>query len=129
MRVSFIIPLHNEEKNCHLAIERIVKFAKKNSLDYEIIPVDDRSTDKTPLILKDIASKNRSVRPLFRRDDGREKGNTMGQALLDGTANARGGYIIWTMGDMADSVATYKDIIKKLKEGYDLVFGSRYMTG
>ena len=52
MTVSFIIPFHNEEKNCRPAIERIVKFAGKNRLKYEVIPVDDRSTDKTTLILK-----------------------------------------------------------------------------
>jgi len=129
MTVSFIIPFHNEEKNCRPAVERIVKFAGKNGLNYEIIPVDDRSTDKTTLILKEIAGNNSKIKPVFRRDDGREKGNTMGKALIDGTDKAKGDYVIWTMGDLADSTVTYKHIIDKLAGGFDLVFGSRYMPG
>lgn len=129
MSVSFVIPFHNEEKNCRPALERITKFAAKNHLKFEIIPVDDRSTDKTTLILKEVASKKNNVKPVFRRDDGREKGNTMGKALIEGTRKAKGEYIIWTMGDLADSTTTYKDIIEKLSDGFDMVFGSRYMTG
>ena len=129
MKVSFIIPLHNEEKNCLPAITRIVNFAVKNRLNYEIIPVDDRSFDKTGSLLKKIASKNSKIKPFFRKEDGKEKGNTMGKALIEGTQNAKGDYIIWTMGDLADSTDTYKDIIGKLNSNYDLVFGSRYMPG
>lgn len=129
MTISFVIPFHNEEKNCRPAIERIVKFTKKNRLQYEIIPVDDRSTDATPLILKELAAKNHHVKPVFRRDDGVQKGNTMGRALMDGTKKTSGEFVIWTMGDMADSVVSYKDIIQKLSNGHDLVFGSRYMPG
>jgi len=129
MNVSFIIPFHNEERNCRPAIDRIVKFANTNRLKYEIIPVDDRSTDNTPLILEEIASKNRHVKPVYRRDDGSEKGNTMGKALIAGSNRAKGEYVIWTMGDLADSVVTYRDIINKLDQGFDLVFGSRYMPG
>lgn len=129
MNVSFIIPLHNEEKNCLPAIERIIKFAKANRLNYEIIPVDDRSSDKTAFLLKKIAKKYNTVKPLIRKDDSDEKGNTMGLALLAGTKKANYSFVIWTMGDLADSVKTYKDILAKLDAGYDMVFGSRYMPG
>lgn len=129
MTVSFIIPLHNEEKNCRPGINRIVNFAKQNNLKYEIIPVDDRSTDETAKVLKEISDKNRNVKPIFRKDDGQEKGNTMGKALVLGSKKAKGQFVIWTMGDLADSTKTYKDIIDKLNEGFDLVFGSRYMPG
>lgn len=129
MNVSFVIPLHNEEKNCRPGINRIVKFAQKNRLKYEIIPVDDRSSDKTRAILKGLASNNKNIKPIFRKDDGSEKGNTMGKALITGTENASGKICIWTMGDLADSTDTYKDIIAKLSNGFDMVFGSRYMYG
>ena len=129
MSVSFVIPFHNEEKNCRPAIERIIKFASKNKLKYEIIPVDDRSTDRTGKILRALAAKSRLVNPVFRSDDGSEKGNTMGKALIEGTKKAKNDYIIWTMGDLADSTKTYKDIIDKLSDGFDMVFGSRYMPG
>lgn len=130
MKVSFVIPFHNEEKNCRPMVERVVNYGKKIDIKFEIIPVDDRSNDTTTSILKDLGVKyNGIVKPLFRKKDKDQKGNTMGKALVDGTLAASGSIIIWTMGDLADDTKTYGDIIKKLEQGDDLVFGSRYMPG
>jgi len=129
MRISFIIPFHNEEKNCTPMIKRVIDFGRKYNLSFEVIPIDDRSTDKTGKILLDLSKKYNNIRPIFRKDDGYEKGNTMGLALIAGSRKAKGKIIIWTMGDMADDTKTYYDIINKLKTGYDIVFGSRYMPG
>lgn len=129
MKVSFVIPLHNEEKNAPKMIEKVLSYARKEKLIFEIIPVDDRSTDKTREILTQLARKYSTVRPLFRKHDSEQKGNTMGKALIEGTRKATGGVIIWTMGDMADDVRTYGKIIRKIDSGYDMVFGSRYMPG
>ena len=129
MKVSFIIPFHNEEKNCSQMIKRVVRYAHGENVSYEIIPVDDRSSDDTKTILKNFAKKNKKVIPVYRKDDREEKGNTMGVALIEGTKKATGDIIIWTMGDLADDTKTYGDIIHKIKEGYDMVLGSRYMPG
>jgi dolichol-phosphate mannosyltransferase len=129
MKVSFIIPFHNEEKNSPLMLERVLKYAIQKKLDFEIIPVDDRSTDKTSQILKEYSRINRAIKPVFRLKDNDTKGNTMGKALIEGTKIAKGNLIIWTMGDMADDTKTYGEIIIKLNKGYDMVFGSRYMPG
>lgn len=129
MKVSFIIPFHNEEKNCPKMIKRVLNYARKNKVSYEVIPIDDRSTDSTKKILKKCAKENRSVIPVYRGDDGGEKGNTMGRALIAGTKKATGDIIIWTMGDLADDTKTYTDIIREIEAGYDMVFGSRYMPG
>lgn len=130
MKVSFVIPFHNEEKNASRVIQKVIFFAKKNKIICEIIPVDDRSTDKTALVLKkETNTYPKIVFPLFRKKDSMQKGNTMGLALREGTQRASGQIIIWTMGDLADSVETYLEIIKKIQSGYDMVFGSRYMLG
>ena len=130
MKVSFIIPFHNEEINAPRMLERVITFAKKHRLSVEIIPIDDRSSDKTGLILKQYKRKyNNTIFPVFRPKDKEEKGNTMGKALSLGTKKAKGDIIIWTMGDLADDTLTYLEIIKKLNKGYDMVFGSRYMPG
>jgi glycosyltransferase involved in cell wall biosynthesis len=110
-------------------VERVVDFGRKNKLNFEVVPVDDRSSDQTAKKLVDLSKKYRNVRPIFRKDDGEEKGNTMGRALMVGTKKATGSIVIWTMGDMADDTKTYADIIKKINAGYDMVFGSRYMPG
>ncbi|MBM3283195.1 glycosyltransferase [Candidatus Gottesmanbacteria bacterium] len=130
MKISFVIPFHNEENNCIPMIERVIDFARKNKLTFEIVPVDDRSSDNTPEILKQFAQKyTNNVFPLYRRNKKGEKGNTMGKALIEGTKAATGSQVIWTMGDLADDTATYKEIIAELQSGYDMVIGSRYMLG
>lgn len=129
MKISFIIPFHNEEENCLPMLLQVSQFAQKNKLSYEVIPVDDRSTDGTKNILEGIAENDPHIRPIYRKLDRDEKGNTMGKALVAGTKAAGGSIIIWTMGDLADDTKTYLDIIDKIQQGFDMVFGSRYMPG
>jgi len=129
VKISYIIPFHNEEKNCILMVESVMRYAKTNRLSFEVIPVDDRSSDKTPNHLVKLAKKYSAVKPVYRRQDEGEKGNTMGRALIEGTKKAKGEFVIWTMGDMADDTETYGEIIRKLENGFDIVFGSRYMPG
>jgi glycosyltransferase involved in cell wall biosynthesis len=111
-------------------LNRVLNYARNKKLDFEIIPVDDRSTDKTPLIIAEFANKySKNISPIFRKDDSSALGNTMGFALVEGTKASKGNIIIWTMGDMADDTNTYTDIIDKIKKGNDMIFGSRYMSG
>jgi len=129
MKVSFIIPFHNEEKNCEKMIDRVVNYASKRKLDFEIIPLDDKSKDSTGNILRKLAIKNKRVKPIYRKSTIEAQGNTMGKALIEGTEASKGEVIIWTMGDLADDVETYGKIIDKIRDCYDMVFGSRYMPG
>lgn len=129
MKISFVIPFHNEEKNCLPMIKRIISYARGKSYVFEVVPVDDRSTDNTGRILKELAKKYSFVRPVYRKEDKEGKGNTMGKALLEGSKKSKGQIVIWTMGDLSDSPDTYGEIVKKIKSGYDMVFGSRYMSG
>lgn len=126
--VSFVIPFHNEEDNAGQMIDRVLQFGKSQRWNFEIVPVNDRSSDRTGDILNKYAKKHPNVHPVHRQDGG-ELGNTMGLALQKGTTATTGHIVIWTMGDMSDDTQTYKDIVDKIHDGYDLVFGSRYMPG
>ena len=129
MKISFVIPFHNEEKNAGPMIERVTEYATEQKWDFEIVPVDDRSQDGTKEALKQIAAKYNFVHPLYRKTGGNDLGNTMGMALLEGSKKANGDIIIWTMGDRSDDPETYGKIVGKIAEGFDMVFGSRYMIG
>ncbi len=129
MKISFIIPFHNEEKNAGPMIEQVVSYARDQKWDFEVIPVNDRSRDKTQQVLDTYAKKWKFVKPVKRTDTEEAMGNTMGKALLEGTKKSVGDIIIWTMGDLADEPATYGAIVAKIGKGYDMVFGSRYMPG
>jgi glycosyltransferase involved in cell wall biosynthesis len=131
MKISFVIPFHNEEKNVLAMLEQVASYALKqsNSWSFEIIPVDDRSTDQTKKILSNYTKTHKWVNPVYRKTDNQDLGNTMGKALLAGSQKATGDIIIWTMGDRADDPYTYGSIVEKIQSGYDLVFGSRYIPG
>lgn len=129
MKISFVTPFHNEEKNAGPMVEQVTKWGLKKKWDFEIIPVNDRSHDGTGEVLEKYARKYNFIKVVHRDAGSDELGNTMGQALLEGSQKAKGEVIIWTMGDLADDPETYAKIIAKLKAGYDLVFGSRYMPG
>ncbi|MBI2010589.1 MAG: glycosyltransferase [Candidatus Chisholmbacteria bacterium] len=126
--VSFVIPFHNEEDNVGPMLERVLKFGEQHRWRFEVVPINDRSNDKTGEILKRYKTRHKNIHPISRHDGG-ELGNTMGQALKLGTKNAHGRIIIWTMGDLSDDTKTYEAIVAKIQTGLDMVFGSRYMPG
>ena len=128
MKISFVIPLHNEEDNAASMLDRVIQFSSNQKWNFELVPVNDRSTDATPQILNRYAKKYPNIKPIHRRG-GADLGNTIGAALKDGTKAATGDVVIWTMGDMSDDTQTYKHIVDKINDGYDMVFGSRYMPG
>jgi glycosyltransferase involved in cell wall biosynthesis len=129
MKISFIIPFHNEEKNVGPMLEQVLSYAQKQPWDFEIIPVNDRSTDGTQKVLDMYERKSKQIKPVERKHEEAQLGNTMGRALLEGSRKSQGEIIIWTMGDRADDPKTYGKIIEKINSGFDMVFGSRYMPG
>ncbi len=123
--ISIVIPAFNEEKNIPPLIDSLTNLINKERWNAEIVIVDDNSKDLTGKISDEIARKNKYVKVIHRKTGN----NGMGFALRDGTYYAKGKYIIWTMADRSDKLETFPKILKKLKQGYDMVFGSRYMKG
>lgn len=125
MKFSIVIPAYNEEENIAPLIDDIVSFGYKVGWDYEIIVVDDDSSDDTANIIHRYIDKYSFIRIIRRRSDNRG----MGQALREGTTLAGSRIVVWMMADRADRIEIIPDIIRKIEEGYDLVFASRYMPG
>ena len=123
--ISIIIPAFNEEGNIPSLIESLTNMIEAEKWNAEIIVVDDNSNDLTGKISDEISEKNKYVRVIHRV----QGNNGMGFALMDGTRSAKGKYVIWTMADKSDRIETFPRILDKLKQGYDMVFGSRYMKG
>ena len=57
MKISFIIPFHNEEKNIGPMLDQVLGYAINQKWDFEIIPVDDRSTDQGKQVLQRYSKK------------------------------------------------------------------------
>lgn len=119
VRVSVVIPLLNEEDSLRELAQRLEEVLPKCSNDrYEVIFIDDGSTDNSFQVIREINSKNRRFRAIrFRRNHGKSA------ALAVGFREARGEIVITMDADLQDDPAELPRLIEKIKEGYDLVSG------
>lgn len=116
--ITILMPCLNEAETLEVCIKKAKTFLQENNLSGEILVADNGSTDGSQEIA--ILNQARLVKI-------EEKG--YGNALWIGGANAKGKYVI--MGDSDDSYDFYKlmPFVEKLREGYDLVIGNRFVGG
>ncbi|MBI2653385.1 glycosyltransferase family 2 protein [Candidatus Woesearchaeota archaeon] len=123
MKISLVLPAHNEEENIVILIPKVLGKYKK--FFNEIIIVNDNSTDNTKdAALKLIKKYGKKIRLV-----NRSKPNGVGYALRDGIKNV-GKSSDWVMtmdADFLDNVDDIERFIEKAKEGYDGVIGSRFL--
>lgn len=124
MKISIIIPFHNEEENFEKQVKNVLALVKRAKLDVEIICVDDNSSDKTPALCDEHAKRFKNIRTMHRKIN-----PGMGNALKEGTRMAKGNIVVWIMGDLSDDLNTIPAMIEKIDQGADMVFASRYMKG
>ncbi len=123
MKTSIVIPAFNEESNLEPLVKDIQAMTKKHKLAHEIILVNDNSTDSTPKLINKLA-KSKNIHAVHRKGN-----NGMGNTLIEGTQKAKGDIIVWVMADRSDNLETIPKMVKKIGQGYDIVFGSRYIPG
>lgn len=119
VELSVVVPLLDEQDNLRPLYEQICQ-AVDGRYDYEIILIDDGSTDDSFTIMKELHQANPRVRVIrFRKNFGQTA------ALSAGFAHARGGIIIAMDGDLQNDPADIPMLVDKLNEGYDVVSGWR----
>ncbi len=113
-----VIPVLNEEESIPELVKNIENAIKKES--YEIVFIDDGSTDKSVEILKKLSQKEENIRLIaLRRNLGKSP------ALTLGFQKAKGEYVVMMDADLQDDPNEIKKLQKKMDEGYDLVSGWR----
>lgn len=118
MNLSIIIPAYNEKDSLPKLLEQISKEMAPLNLDYEIIVIDDGSTDGTDEILRELKSSHQKLRAyIFRKNYGKSA------ALSEGFKQARGERVITMDADLQDDPGEIPNLLKKLDEGFDLVSG------
>jgi len=117
--VSVVIPSHNEEMNIGSLIERILGLY--GEYIYEIIPVNDGSTDRSGEVIAELAVKDSRIKPLHRTHP-----NGVGLAIADGLAAAKGRYVLMMDCDFQHLLPEFRDLLDGAAEGYDVVIGSRF---
>ncbi|MDP2928545.1 MAG: glycosyltransferase family 2 protein [Candidatus Omnitrophota bacterium] len=120
MTYSVVIPLFNESRNIAELYKRLKKVLEGLSDEYEVIIVDDGSTDDSFELLKDIAFMDRAVKIVrFDKNYGQHR------AIAAGVLEARGDYLITLDADLQNPPEEIEKLIEKSKEGYDMVAGYR----
>jgi glycosyltransferase involved in cell wall biosynthesis len=119
-KYSIVVPLHNEQENVTDLYDRLKHVMEANGESFEIVLVDDGSSDRTFQLLREIAAVDSRVTVVKLR---RNFGQTAG--LAAGFDHARGEYIIAMDGDLQHDPADIPMFIEKIGEGYDIVSGWR----
>ncbi len=118
--LSLLIPLYNEEENLELLLDRIEATMGDLGRTYEVVLVDDGSSDRTPELLQKAVTERRHLRVvLFRLNSGQTS------ALSAAIEFARGDILIPLDGDLQNDPADIPRLLAKLAEGYDVASGWR----
>ena len=115
--ISVVIPAYNEEGNISAVVQKSLKTLKKVSNDYEVVVVDDGSTDKTGEIIGAIAKANKAVKVFYH---GKNKG--LGEALKTGYTNARKDFVFYIPADGQISVEELPNFLQQADRA-DVVIG------
>ena len=119
--LSVVIPTYNEEKNVKPLFDKLIRALREIGKKYEIIFVDDGSTDKTFGNLKKLAKNNKNLKIIkFKRNFGQSA------AIFAGFQHCKGDVIISMDADLQNDPRDIPRMIDKINEGYDVVTGWRF---
>ena len=118
--LSIIIPAYNEEKNLNKGVLLDVwNYLKDKKFTWEVLLVDDKSTDNTLSLLKKFSDSNKGFSVLAEPHRGK------GGSVIAGILNAKGEIVLFSDMDQATPLNEIEKFFPKFEDGYDLVIGSR----
>lgn len=122
--LSVVIPARDEENCIAATVQHLhVELALRN-VPHEIVAVDDGSSDQTWKILSELAQRLPELHPVQNNSD-----HGYGRAVICGLDAMKGDAAVVMMADESDDCRDVVSYWEKLNEGYDCVFGSRFMRG
>lgn len=122
--LSIVIPAYNEEKNLPRVVAELQTALRQGEIPYEIILVNDNSKDNTPGVIAGLMAADPCVRTVNRRPPG-----GFGRAIRSGLDAVRGDIVVICMADCSDVPGDVVRYYRTIQEGYDCVFGSRFIKG
>jgi dolichol-phosphate mannosyltransferase len=122
--LSIVIPARNEEGCIRATVEHLDLELRLNNVPHEIVVVDDGSTDRTRAILDEMTQTLPTLRPFTNPGP-----NGFGRAVICGLDRIRGDAAAIMMADESDDPRDVVRYWNLLNDGYDAVFGSRFIKG
>lgn len=122
--LSLVVPAYNEEGCIVQTVETINNLLETENIPHEILVVNDNSRDRTETLLKQLSCQNSKIRYINNYYP-----NGFGFAVRCGLENFQGDAVAIVMADASDAPEDILCYYRKLQEGYDCVFGSRFVKG
>ena len=117
---SIVVPMYNEEETLPVLYERISEVMNSTGENWEFVMVDDGSRDRTPSMMRELAEKDKRVRPvIFARNFGQQS------AVKAGLDYTRGDAVVVIDADLQDPPEVILELIEKWREGYEVVYAQR----
>ncbi len=118
--LSVVVPCSNEQEVLRETNRRLATFLESLPLDFEIVYVDDGSTDSTPALLRELQAHDDRIRVLrLSRNFGHQV------AITAGLEHASGQAVVVIDADLQDPPEVIGEFVKQWREGYDVVYGIR----
>lgn len=118
--LSVVIPAYNEEINIRLgALDKVARYMESRDYSWEVILVDDGSTDETKALLDDYAKKTKGFRVIHNPHQGKAA------TVIAGSFAAIGDYVLFTDLDQATPIPEVEKILPWFDKRFDVVIGSR----
>ncbi|HEV3061179.1 MAG TPA: glycosyltransferase family 2 protein [Vicinamibacterales bacterium] len=122
--LSVVIPAHNEEGHVGTTVRHIHQALASSGILHEILVINDNSSDQTEAVLKALGEEIPTLRYM-----NNQAPNGFGYAVRAGLAAFRGEAVAIVMADGSDAPGDLVIFHRKLQEGYECVFGSRFVRG
>jgi dolichol-phosphate mannosyltransferase len=124
LKLSIVIPAYNEAKNLVPTVDELTPVLQAEQIPYELIIVNDCSRDETPEIIRSLMERDASIRTVNRKPPG-----GFGRAIRAGLEEVTGDVVAVYMADQSDEPQDLVRCYEKIEQGYDCVFGSRFIRG
>jgi dolichol-phosphate mannosyltransferase len=124
MKLSVVMPARNEEGCIGETVAEVAGALAREGIPYEIVVVDDGSTDETAARVEHVAARYAGVRLVANPGP-----HGFGLAVRFGLDAATGDAVAVMMADASDSPRDLVQYYRKIQEGYDCAFGSRFVRG
>lgn len=121
---SIVVPAQNEEHNIAPTVRGLAAELRAEGIPFEIVVVDDNSVDRTAAVVEGLRGDIPEI--LLVSNPGK---NGLGRAIRCGLQHISGDVVAVVMADQSDDPRDVGACYRKIEEGYDCVFGSRFTTG